>query len=104
MSLDEGTISLKILPPDEQLLADDQDHLLGTQDYSETLGVAVLKKADRTLEIRIAFEHWGHSFFGPIPPFPPEGLSLAVSWDSKSINLWVQGERVASAPFKPSVH
>ncbi len=67
------------------------------------IGVSAFKNADRTLEIRFAAEHFGHTFRGPMPTPSDKGVHVRITWENE-ITLYVNGEKVQSAPFKPVSH
>jgi hypothetical protein len=100
----EGTISVKIRGQEDDWAQNDRQHIFGPF-QNGTVAVVVAKKADRTLEVKFASEHFGHTFSGPMPEVVgKEPLPIAVIWDEKKITLWVKGAKVSSAPFNPVAH
>lgn len=100
-----GTVSFVCAHPLAGWLTDSAEYKFGPFGDKSTLDVVVLKKADRTMEVMIAFEHFGHTFIGPAPStMPPGGLPIAISWDGKKITLAVDGQTVSSATFAPVSH
>src|SRR5579864_8138033 len=45
----------------------DREYNFGPFEADKTFGVAMMKTADRKLEIRVAFEHFSHTMSGPMP-------------------------------------
>lgn len=100
-----GTVAFKISHADWDWAFNDRVYKFGPCGDEKTLDVVAIKNADRTLEIRVAFEHWWHTFAGPTPTPSSSGeIHIAVTWDSKLIKLYVQGDLIASEPFGPVRH
>ena len=98
----EGTISFKLLHEHKDWTTNAESYKFGPFGDRKTLDISAFKKADRTLEIRCAFEHFFHTFSGPMPEESP--VSIVVTWGKKEIKLYVNGKPCGSSKFGPEVH
>ena len=102
--MNEGTIKFLIKHPDPDWASNSKAYKFGPFEQGE-IGISAFKKADLTLEIRFASEHFGHTFSGPLPSPTDKGIDIIVSWKSgNEITLWVNGTKVQSAPYLPTRH
>ena len=103
MSLQKtGTVHFKLTHKNSNWATNKNQYKLGPFHLSENLDVVAFKKADRTLDIRIVFEHFAHTFSGKLPSSTPSGgLPILITWSEKVIRLWVNGVKTNSAPFNP---
>jgi hypothetical protein len=100
----EGSIAFLLKHEHPDWATNDRAYKFGPFDQV-LVGIVAFKNADRTLEIRVAFPDFFHTFRGPIPPLSDDGLRVMVSWkDKKEITLWMNGAKVQSAPFSPTKH
>ena len=100
----EGNVAFKITHPDNGWATNSKSYKFGPFGDRKTLDVSAFKKADRTLEIRCAFQHFFHTFLGPMPDAPDGLVSVLLTWSDKQITLHVNGKAVSSTPFGPSKH
>jgi len=100
----KGSVSFKINHADPDWSTNDKLYKFGPFGDNKSLDVLVLKHEDRSLEIRIVFEHFAHTVTGPMPPAPAGGLPIVLSWENSELTVWLNGVVAARAPLEPSKH
>ncbi len=98
----EGAITFKLSHKHKDWTTNSNNYKFGPFGDGKTLDISAFKKADRTLEIKCAFEHFWHTFSGPIPEESP--VSVIVSWGKNEITLNVNGKPCGTCKFGPVIH
>lgn len=106
MSLqDTGTVTIKISHEDPDWATNNNKYKFGPFHFGNDLDVFVSKNSERILEIRVAFEHFWHTFSGPLPEdIPADGLPATLSWSKNEMTLSLNEVKVSSVPFRPTKH
>jgi hypothetical protein len=68
---------------------------------SGNIAVTVVKNPDLTLLVDIAGPHWrSYSFNSAIPQCDARGLHVTITWDTKTVRLYLNGREAQSIEVK----
>jgi hypothetical protein len=97
-----GTITFRVSHPNTNWPADSLDYRFGpTEDSPDGVAVAAFKYGDGTFEVRAADATEHVAFRGSLPPGCPPEIRLAVTWDSGTITLYIEGAPVDQTVLPP---
>ena len=102
----EGGINFKIVQENDAYWAtNSREYRWGPFGDSKVLDILVVKHPNRSLEIRVAFEHFYRTFIRPIPAPSADGhISVGLSWKGGIIDLSINGKLVHTASLLPMMH
>ncbi len=92
----EGTITFRTKGQHDDWSTNDQDYQFPPAGR-EGIEIQSRKKSDKTVELNVT-DQFGNSaaFQEPLPSCDDRGLSVAISWKNQTVDLFLNGRKVAS--------